>query len=361
MEKLLFFSAQTPSNLIPIAGQKIAYDHLKELSESFEIHLIFFSNSIEAEYIKKTDYSFCETIDINYISTFQKNLRRLKYFYLPIKFTSRINKKVKNKTIDLIEKQKISHVHFEFTSSIYYIKYLKKLGLKTEIVEHDVTFLSFLRKYKSSKNPILKFVFFLEYLRIKKYELKYLSKFDEVYTLNQKDKELLLANEINNVSVKYPKVDDYLYTINRNNIQPYSIIFVGALHRSENDEGIIKFIEEIFPKINVHFPQCTLYIVGSNPSKQLTKLVEKSTNIVLTGFVESIQPYYEIADIAIIPLLNGAGIKIKTIEALTAKIPTFSTEIGFEGIHSDPNLIKIQKFEDFIDSICNYFNSKYNR
>ena len=52
----------------------------------------------------------------------------------------------------------------------------------------------------------------------------------------------------------------------------------------------------------------------------------------MTGAVDSFDAVYESADVCVVPLRNGAGVKFKTIEAMMWGIPTVATEVGAEGI-----------------------------
>lgn len=359
LEKLLYFSAQTPSDKIPIAGQKIAYSHLIELSKNHEIHLIFFCNKREAKYISETNYSFCKSVKYIYLSDFKKNLRRLIYFNNPVKFSSRIDNKLKKELIQLVSFENIKKCHFEYTTIINYIDVIGHLIDYSQTVEHDVTFQSFYRKYKNCKNPLMKGFLYFEYVRLKKYELRYLKKFDEVFVLNSKDEQILKKYHISHCQVKYPKIDETFKYLKRKTI-PYSIGFVGAMHRRENEDAVIKFIKEVLPKLVNEFHSVKFYIIGSNPSKKIENISFSDDNIIVTGFVEDLKDYYKFLDISVVPLLAGAGIKIKTLESLSAGIPTFSTEIGYEGVDDDAkNLYKVKDFNDLYLKIAQYFTKKY--
>ena len=360
LEKLLYFSAQTPSDKIPIAGQKIAYNHLLELSENYDVFLVFFCDKRELQYISETDYSFCKSVKYIYLSGFKKNLRRLLFFYKPVKFNSRIDNKLKKELIEMIRAEKIRMCHFEFTSIINYIDAIGYLIEYAQTVEHDVTFQSFQRKFKNSKNILLKSFLFFEYTRIKKNELKWLKKFNKIYVLNLKDKKILKKHHVNNCEIKYPKIDNSLKNLKRE-VVPFSIGFVGAMHREENEDAVIKFINDVLPKLREEFHLIKFYVVGSNPSKKITSISNFNKNVIVTGFVEDLKDYYKFLDISVVPLLAGAGIKIKTLESLKAGIPTFATDVGYEGIdESTENLHRVKDFEDMYLKIKDFFNKNYS-
>ena len=52
----------------------------------------------------------------------------------------------------------------------------------------------------------------------------------------------------------------------------------------------------------------------------------------LAGYVADLEPEYAAAWAVVVPLLQGAGVKFKTIEALLHGVPTVTTSVGAEGV-----------------------------
>src|SRR5262249_41632801 len=55
-------------------------------------------------------------------------------------------------------------------------------------------------------------------------------------------------------------------------------------------------------------------------------------DIVVTGLVPDVAPYYRDADVAIVPVRAGGGTRIKVLEAFSYGCPVVATSIGAEGI-----------------------------
>jgi len=55
-------------------------------------------------------------------------------------------------------------------------------------------------------------------------------------------------------------------------------------------------------------------------------------NVKLTGLVLSLDPYYEDADVCIIPIVAGTGIKTKILECMAYGRPVITTEKGYKGL-----------------------------
>lgn len=57
----------------------------------------------------------------------------------------------------------------------------------------------------------------------------------------------------------------------------------------------------------------------------------RSAQVIATGFVPSVLPYFQAADFAINPVLRGSGSNVKIFEYLAARLPILSTEFGVRG------------------------------
>lgn len=50
------------------------------------------------------------------------------------------------------------------------------------------------------------------------------------------------------------------------------------------------------------------------------------------GFVDSMSPYFARASVVVVPILAGAGIRVKIVEAMAAGRAVVSTPLGCEGL-----------------------------
>lgn len=126
------------------------------------------------------------------------------------------------------------------------------------------------------------------------------------------------------------------------------ILFVGGFNHHPNVDGVLWFVKEILGQIRKSIPDCTFYIVGSNPTVSVQAIADAHT--IVTGFVsdEELEQYYARARVVVIPLRYGAGVKGKTIEAMYHGIPVVSTSTGTEGLadieHYIPSIDEPEKF-----------------
>ncbi len=113
-------------------------------------------------------------------------------------------------------------------------------------------------------------------------------------------------------------------------IERKDIIFTGNLSYSMNIEAATGMANNIFPKILEQCPDTKLRLVGTNPSPAVRALA--SDNVEITGFVPSVADEIRSARVAVTPLVSGAGLQNKVLEAMGCATPVVSTSIANAGI-----------------------------
>jgi len=356
--KCVFISAHLPSPTMPVAGQRLAYRNLQQLCSIYDVVLIAFINKFENQYFDESLYDICYRKHFFYVS----NINRVVSFLLnpmqPSRVSPRLRKGVKVLLDKYINQEDISVFHAECTAAMSYIDQFPK-NVRSEVVEQDVVYQSLERYCKNKEFPINLF-FCFEAKKQKRWELKKLRLFNEVIVLNEKDKELLVNENIKNIKVSLPILEEWVYKIDRpvHRTMTMSLLFYGAMQRFENQDAAMWFVKEIMPIILKRNPMVKLYIVGGHPPKNIQSL--SSSNVVVTGYVASLKSYFEKVDVAIVPLRYGAGIKTKTLETLGAKIPTVSTNIGAEGVPDSPLLTITDSVDVFAESVLKLLESGQN-
>lgn len=109
-----------------------------------------------------------------------------------------------------------------------------------------------------------------------------------------------------------------------------SILFVGSTYYP-NVLGINWFLNRVLPQLA---DDINIKIVGKIGPK-LENIKDKRVDII--GPVESLEKYYREADIVIIPLFDGGGMKVKTIEAVSYGKCIVGTEESLHGFWEEMN------------------------
>jgi glycosyltransferase involved in cell wall biosynthesis len=86
----------------------------------------------------------------------------------------------------------------------------------------------------------------------------------------------------------------------------------------------------IFQTLLKRLPGIKLYILGSSPPEEILKL--SSEQIVVTGYVRNVEPFFNSHRVFIAPLRYGAGIKGKILQSMSYGVPVVTTVVGAEGM-----------------------------
>jgi polysaccharide biosynthesis protein PslH len=116
---------------------------------------------------------------------------------------------------------------------------------------------------------------------------------------------------------------------------PPRVLFTGTMSYPPNRQGIVWFADEVWPRVRERVPGALLDVVGRDPPRSVQALGERD-GITVTGFVPSMARYFARATAVVAPILTGAGIRVKIIEALAAGRAVASTPLGMEGLALEP-------------------------
>lgn len=343
MKKLLWISTYAPYDRVAHAGGKTHNYYIKHFQKSnkFDIHLITLSEKEDVDKIDLDKYGIKYQVKVlngNVLQNIYRKVYNMNSIYNPDHplchaIVSSHYKALKDMLYQYAKKETPDIVIMQWTGSAFLMDDVKKLfpDAKTIVIEEDVAFLGYQRKYEEAEKLSTKKRLYKIYTNLKKKELEIISNTDIVLTNNEKDKKLLVDNHINSdkISVLPPFFDNY------KNVEPVSdrnsILYYGAMGREENHKCAMWLIDEIMPALSD--TDLILEIVGSHPKTEL--LNRESNRVHIRGYVENVESYFSKALCMAVPLQLGAGIKVKVLEAMSAGIPVLTNHIGIEGIQAE--------------------------
>jgi glycosyltransferase involved in cell wall biosynthesis len=105
------------------------------------------------------------------------------------------------------------------------------------------------------------------------------------------------------------------------------LAFHGTYSYEPNLQALQVFASELLPRLEQAGLGCHVLAIGRNPPA-----TSPHHRIHLTGSVENLAEWLKAADLAVVPLLEGGGTRMKIIDCFAAGLPLISTSKGIEGI-----------------------------
>lgn len=103
-----------------------------------------------------------------------------------------------------------------------------------------------------------------------------------------------------------------------------TIGFLGAMDYLQNIRASLHLYEKIFMPLKKELADLKLAIIGRSPSAEVSALA--GPDVEVTGTVESIWPHVAGVSVFVYPMLSGAGLQNKILEAMHAGKPVVTTE-----------------------------------
>ncbi len=124
----------------------------------------------------------------------------------------------------------------------------------------------------------------------------------------------------------------------------------GSLWYGPNQDGICWLLDKVWGNVN---HKCKLIIAGKSPNEQLKKKCAQYDNVILHDSPDDMEPLFNLANYYIAPIFSGAGIKIKTAEAILHRLPIIGTSHAFIGysLERSKSTFIAEAPSDFINKI----------
>lgn len=176
--------------------------------------------------------------------------------------------------------------------------------------------------------------------RTRQEERKLLSSFDEVLVTSPVDRQALLNlagqdSRAAPITVLPNGVDlDYFHPSPEARREPGTLVFSGKMSYHANISMVKYLAGEIMPRIWKARPETRLFIVGKDPPAEIRGMAE-NPRITVTGTVKDLRPYLWKATASVVPLLYGAGIQNKILEAMAAATPVIASTRSLAALQAE--------------------------
>jgi len=246
-------------------------------------------------------------------------------------------------------------VHVEHLRGAHYGLKIRERFPQMPVIWDSVDSISYLFRQATTQSQSFfgRWLTRLELGRTEGYEASLIHQFHQVVVTSRIDKQALLdlssAKETPKITTIPNGVDlDYFTPDSEIERDPASIILCGKMSYHANITMVLYFVNKILPLIHTDRPDVKIFIVGKDPPREILALAQNPA-ITVTGTVDDMRVYLRKATISAVPLLYGAGIQNKVLEAMACETPVVSTPQAVAALEVVPgrDLLVAAKPEDF--------------
>jgi glycosyltransferase involved in cell wall biosynthesis len=215
--------------------------------------------------------------------------------------------------------------------------------------EHNAIYLLARRMADTEANWLRRMLMAREARAFARYEAAMCQAYDAMLTVIPEDREHLLAlfppNEREGMKDKFTVVPicvdpEQVTPVVPRTGNPPTVLHLGTMFWPPNITGVLWFVHEVLPLIHRQVPEARFVVVGKNPPRAVQTLAVDH-RVQITGYVADLVPYLEAADVFVVPLHAGSGMRVKILDAWLWGLPVVSTPVGAEGIrvHDGENIL----------------------
>jgi len=244
------------------------------------------------------------------------------------------NKALMDDLVSLFQKNDIDLLQIEDPAMAMYVNAVpREANVKTVLTFHDINFRKFERIAQLETSAKRRLRLKVHSRMMRKWEPEMAGRFDLCVTMSENDQELLreMNPDIHAIVVSNGVDTEEFDRLEENASRlMYHLLFVGNMDYRPNIDAVTYFVNKVMPLLDQTLPNYVFWIVGINPRDEVLAL--KSEKVHVTGRVPDVKPYYENAQVVVVPLFAGGGTRLKILEALALGRPVVSTTIGAEGL-----------------------------
>jgi glycosyltransferase involved in cell wall biosynthesis len=172
----------------------------------------------------------------------------------------------------------------------------------------------------------------IDWARWPRYQRLIWQKFDRIQVFTQRDADAVgqLAPElkklvrVNPFGIEIPALSDIKLQ------EKNTLLFVGNFTHPPNVDAAIWLGKEIMPLLRVDHPDIRLWLIGIYPPQDVKALA--CDDILVTGPVPEIEPYFARAALVVAPVRIGGGMRMKVLQAMALGKAVVTTPRGTDGL-----------------------------
>ncbi|RPG80161.1 MAG: glycosyltransferase [Crocinitomicaceae bacterium TMED114] len=233
-----------------------------------------------------------------------------------------------------LSRRRYDVVHLESLYTTPYIETIRRYAPNALISlrSHNHEYQIWEQRWKSSRNPLARLALRHLSKTLERYEKDILKDIDVIVSISEKEAQGYREWGFDgDIHVAGFGID--LSTRPAPPIVPQptalKLFHLGAMDWGPNREGIQWFIREVWPQLHKAHPKAEFHIAGKglNPKDHA-----EVAGLFNHGEVPDAQAFSHEMDLLVVPLLRGAGIRVKIVDAMAQGIPVATTNKGVHGL-----------------------------
>lgn len=216
----------------------------------------------------------------------------------------------------------------------HYVPDLQKAGMRVIANCPDYNTLLAWQMVRGVRNPLRKLGPLCNYAAVKKLEERFLPLCDEVWAPTEEEAAGLARIIPRERIVLLPNLLDVAshpdFSGERCN-EPV-LLFVANFSYLPNANAARLLLKTVFPAIRQEVSAARFLLVGRDLPADLAAIAAREEGVEVLGFVEDLAAVYRRAAVVLLPVVEGAGMLFKTLEALAMGKATVGFAHSFRGI-----------------------------
>lgn len=176
-------------------------------------------------------------------------------------------------------------------------------------------------RYSSAPFPV-KIHRFLTCMKLKRWEEGIVRKCQGMIACSATDADYFGGLRGEEVPVVFNGVDSAYWRCDRDPV-PGEILFCGDMGYYPNQEAVEHVVRNVLPLLRSMGWKGRFIICGKDPSPGVRAL--EAPDVVVTGTVEDVRPFYRRACLLLAPMKIGSGTPLKVLTAMAAGLPVVTT------------------------------------
>lgn len=310
-------------------GRVDTWGRIKVLSElGWNIHLVVCGKQIPSEEEIKVVFQY-----VNKVKLCERRSRLVDLLHA---FPMQVKSRSELKHVNIDEDYDYVLLEGDYVYPILKNPLIKQGNVILRVHNDEAIYFSALAR--STKNMIHKLYYHMESRKFMRLQKKVLEQVDKYLFISNKEFEDFQRQNPSAKSIFLPPpVRKETFLSNNFQDKHKHVVFIGSLFMPNNREAIEWYLEYVHPLLLQE--KDYKFIVAGNSRKQSLSWMQAYDlrNVVVYDTPESLDDIYKDGYLFVNPMQNGAGVKLKTIEAIQNGLPVVSTSTGYEGTGLVPN------------------------